>query len=168
MNPFVAMARRVPTLAQRTRRLLVLETFTAYPVVVLGYYALVATGRLPSALWAPIAIVLMTGFIGGLLVINGYARNRANPNDQTLDERQHALAVRAWALSYAVLTWFIVLLALAWAVVVTVNGPVTIGPEFLLPVAIGTGVYLPTLPLAMLAWIEPDVPGDDDRQTADR
>jgi hypothetical protein len=44
---------------------------------------------------------------------------------------------------------------------VTTVGPVTLGPELLLPVAIVVGVYLPVLPSAVLAWIEPDAPPED-------
>lgn len=154
---------RLRTLPRRVRRAIVLESFVAYPVVVLGYYLLVATGRVPNLIWAPIALILMTGFVLGLFVIYGSARNRANPNDPALDERQRDLAVRAWALSYGVVTWVVVAIAAAWVLYVTSVGPMVVGPEFLLPVAIGAGVYLPTLPLSVLAWIEPDAPADEDR-----
>jgi hypothetical protein len=163
MQRTAAWSDRLRTLPRRVRRAIVLESFVAYPIVVLGYYLLVATGRVPDLVWAPIAIVLMTGFVLGLFVIHGFARNRANPNDPSLDERQHDLAVRAWALSYGVVTWVVVVVAVAWALYVTTVGPVIVGPEFLLPVAIAAGVYLPTLPLAVLSWIEPDAPADEDR-----
>jgi len=78
-----------------------------------------------------------------------------------LDERQRDLAVRARALSYGVLFAFIVAIAGAWAVYVTTVGPVVLGAELLLPVAIVVGVYLPVLPSAVLAWIEPDAPPED-------
>jgi hypothetical protein len=155
---------RIRTQPRRVRRRgIVLESFVAYPIVAVGYYLLVATGRVPSLVWAPIALVLMTGFVLGLFVIYGFARNRADPNDPSLDERQCDLAVRAWALSYGVVTWVVVAIAAVWALFVTSVGPMVVGPEFLLPVAIGAGVYLPTLPLAVLAWIEPDAPADEDR-----
>jgi membrane protease YdiL (CAAX protease family) len=154
---------RLRTMSRRTRRLVVLGTFVAYPLVYVGYALLSRSGALPlvSTLWAPIAIVLMFGFAGGAFVIYGITRNRAEPEALELDERQRDLAVRARALSYGVLLAGIVVLAAGWAVYVTSVGPVTLGPELLLPVAIVVGVYLPVLPSAVLAWIEPDVPPED-------
>jgi hypothetical protein len=155
------IAERLRTMDRRTRRLLVLETLISYPLVVIGYSALVATGRVPGALWAPIAIVLMAGFVSGLFVVYAYAGGRADPRNAELDERQRGLAIEAWALSFGALTWFLVIVAVAWAVWVTFVGPVLVGPELLLPVAIGVGVYLPLLPLAALTWIEPDAPAEE-------
>src|SRR5262245_64160671 len=156
-----AIAERLRTMDRRTRRLLVFETLIAYPLVVIGYSSLVATGRIPTALWAPIAIVLMAGFVGGLFAVYAYAGGRADPRNPELDERQRSLAIEAWALSFAALTWFLVIVGVAWALWVTFVGPVLVGPELLLPVAIGVGVYLPLLPLAALTWIEPDAPAED-------
>jgi ABC-type tungstate transport system substrate-binding protein len=148
---------------RRTRRLIVFGTFVAYPLLYVGYALLSRSGALPavSLLWAPVAVLLMFGFAIGLFVIYGVTRNRAEPDDTELDERQRGLAVRARALSYGVLLAFIVAIAAAWAVYVTSVGPVTLGADLLLPVAIVVGVYLPVLPSAVLAWIEPDAPPED-------
>jgi hypothetical protein len=156
------MLERVHTLPRRVRRLIVLESFVAYPVVVIGYATLVAGGLLPGIAWAPIALVGMLGFVGGLFVIYLFARDRANPDEPSLDERQRALAFRAMALSYGLLVAFVVAIAAVYAIYVTTVGPLTLGPELLLPVAIGVGVYLPVLPSAVLAWIEPDGPPEDE------
>jgi ABC-type tungstate transport system substrate-binding protein len=155
--------RRLRSMPRRTRRLIVLGTFVAYPLVYVGYALLSRSGALPpvSLLWTPIAIVLMFGFALGLFAIYGITRNRAEPESIELDERQRDLAVRARAYSYGVLLTFIVAIAGLWAVYVTTIGPVTLGPELLLPVAIVVGVYLPVLPSAVLAWIEPDAPPED-------
>ena len=161
MNSSNGITDRLRTLGRRTRRWLVLETIVAYPLVVVGYASLVATGRMPAGLWAPIAIVLMAGFVSGLVVVYTYAGGRADPRNPELDERQRRLAIEAWALSFAALTWFLVIVAVAWALWVTFVGPVLVGPELLLPVAIGVGVYLPLLPLAALTWIEPDAPAEE-------
>jgi hypothetical protein len=155
---------RLRTMSRRTRRLVVLGTFVAYPLVYVGYALLSRGGTLPavSTLWAPIAVVLMFGFAAGVFVIYATTRNRAEPEAIELDERQRDLAVRARALSYGVLLAGIVAIAAAWAVYVTRVGPVTLGPDLLLPVAIVVGVYLPVLPSAVLAWIEPDAPPEDE------
>lgn len=154
---------RLRTMPRRTRRLVVLATFVAYPLVYVGYALLSRSGTVPavSTLWAPLAILLMFGFAAGVFVIYATTRNRAEPESLDLDERQRDLAVRARALSYGVLLVGIVAIAAVWAVYVTSVGPVTFGPELLLPVAIVVGVYLPVLPAAVLAWIEPDAPPED-------
>ena len=161
MNARHRLAEQLRTMTRRTRRLLVLETLVAYPLVVIGYSTLVATGRIPAALWAPIAIILMAGFVGGLFTIYAYAGGRADPRSPELDERQRSLAIEAWALSFAAVTWFLVIVAVVWALWVSFLGPVLVGPEFLLPVAIGVGVYLPLLPLTALTWIEPEAPAEE-------
>jgi hypothetical protein len=150
-------------LSRRARRLVVLATFLAYPAINVGYAVLFRFGALPtvSQLWAPVAIVLMFGFAAGVAVIYAVTRSRAEPSALELDERQRDLAIRARALSYGLLLTFIVALAGLWAVTVTLAGPVTLGPEWLLTVAIVVGVYLPILPSAVLAWIEPDAPPED-------
>jgi Tfp pilus assembly protein PilZ len=148
---------------RRTRRLIVLGTFVAWPLLNVGYALLYRVGALPlvSLLWAPIAILLLFGFAIGVFVIYAVTRNRAEPEAIELDERQRDLAVRARALSYSVFLVFIVALAGAWAIYVTTVGPLTLGGESLLTVAIVVGVYLPMLPSAVLAWIEPDAPPED-------
>jgi hypothetical protein len=103
----------------------------------------------------------MFGFAAGVFAIYGITRNRAEPEAPELDERQRNLAVQARALSYGLLLAFIVAIAAGWALYVTTVGPVVLGPELLLPVAIVVGVYLPVLPSAVLAWVEPDAPPED-------
>ncbi len=154
---------RLQSMPRRTRRLVVLATFIAWPLLNVGYALVSRAGALPvvSLLWAPVAILLIFGFAIGVFVIYAVTRNRAEPEATELDERQRDLAIRARALSYTVLLVFIVALAGAWAVYVTTIGPVTLGAEWLLTVAIVVGVYLPILPSAVLAWIEPDAPPED-------
>jgi hypothetical protein len=154
---------RLRSMPRRTRRLIVLATFAGYPLLNVGYALLYRAGAVPgvSLLWAPIAILLLFGFAIGVFVIYAVTRNRAEPEAVELDERQRDLAVRARALSYGVLLAFIVGIAGAWAIYVTTVGPVTLGAELLLTVAIVVGVYLPILPSAVLAWIEPDAPPED-------
>ena len=154
---------RLRSMPRRTRRLVVLGTFVAWPLLNVGYALLSNAGTVPvvSELWAPIAILLLFGFAIGVFVIYAVTRNRAEPEAIELDERQRDLAVRARALSYGVLLAFIVGIAGVWAIYVTTVGPVTLGAEWLLTVAIVVGVYLPVLPSAVLAWIEPDAPPED-------
>ena len=154
---------RLRSMPCRSRRLIVLGTFVAWPLLNVGYALLYRAGAVPvvSLLWVPIAILLLFGFAIGVFVIYAVTRNRAEPEAIELDERQRDLAIRARALSYGVLLLFIVALAGAWAIYVTTVGPVVLGAEWLLTVAIVVGVYLPVLPSAVLAWIEPDAPPED-------
>ncbi len=154
---------RLQSMPRRTRRLVVLGTFVAWPLLNVGYALLYRAGALPvlSLLWAPIAILLLFGFAIGIFVIYAVTRNRAEPEAIELDERQRDLAIRARALSYGILLAFIVGITGIWAIYVTTVGPVTIGAEWLLTVAIAVGVYLPILPSAVLAWVEPDAPPEE-------
>ncbi|HLA16697.1 MAG TPA: hypothetical protein VJZ72_07325, partial [Candidatus Limnocylindrales bacterium] len=79
------------------------ETFIAYPMLLIGYTSFVATGIIPTGLWAPVAIALMGLAVIGILVIYVYARDRAQLGAAGLDERQRQLATKAWAVSYGVL-----------------------------------------------------------------
>ena len=141
---------------QPGRRLVIVGAFLGYPLVLIGYAMLVATHRIDSLVWAPIAVLLMllTGF--GLLAIWLSVRDRAAPDSPNLDERERALGTRAHVLSYAVLATFLVAVAGVLATWLTFVGPLTLRMEDVAPWLIALGVYLPVLPSAALLWIEPD------------
>jgi hypothetical protein len=148
-------------LTQRTRSLAVIGTFTGYPLLQLGYWALVAPGEVSSVVWAPFAIVLFTITIVSVFALYAFGWGRMGYPKQHLDERQRVMHDRALVLSYGVVTTAVGLTlgALAgWAM----NEPVVIRMETLVPVLICAGLYLPILPFAALAWIEPDAPADDE------
>ena len=165
INPFVAAYRYLPHASRQARRLLVLATFAGYPLVLIGYGTLVAPGRLSSAIWAPIAIVLMSMTIFGSFAIYGFARDRANLGVESLDERQRQLRDRALIVSYAVLSTIVTGaagIAAAWAVLV---GPITLEFGDMAGWLVAFALFLPILPSAALAWIEPDEPADDSSAT---
>jgi hypothetical protein len=80
---------RLASTPRRIRRLTVIAAFAGYPLVLIGYSTLVEPGRLPTHIWAPIAIVLMGLTIVGCFATYGFTgdrmRGRAN-----LDERERA------------------------------------------------------------------------------
>ena len=69
---------------------------------------------------------------------------------------------RAFIVSYGVLTTVIVAIAGIIAVYASFVGPVVLEMTTFSPWLIAVGVYIPFLPLAALAWLEPDAPADDD------
>lgn len=152
--------RRLPHTPQRIRRLTVLAAFAGYPLVVLGYWILVEPGQLALAIWAPIAVMLMGATIVGLFAIYGFAGDRLRDR-ALLDERERAMSDRAIVLSYGVVTTVLVLALSVLATATTLGGPVLVDMTALTPILIAAGVFVPILPFAALAWIEPDVPDDD-------
>jgi hypothetical protein len=153
--------RRLPMLSQRRRRLAVLAAFGGYPLLILGYETLVAPGRLSTTIWGPIAVVLLSLTIIGAVAVYGYGQGRIG-DSRTLDERQRAMNDRALILSYGVATTVFGLALGGIALVASFQGPVVIEMTALTPYLIAFGLYLPLLPFAALAWIEPDLPSDDD------
>ena len=162
MAPPVAFYRRLSETPQRLRRLTVVGTFAGYPLVLLGYAKLVEPGRVPVALWAPIALVLMAVTVVGCFAVYGFSGDRMRGGAH-LDERERAMNDRAIVLSYSVLTTVIVA-GLAWLVLAAYGQPLVLEMATLTPVLIAAGVFVPLLPFAALSWIEPDAPrSDDDR-----
>ena len=156
----IALYRRLPHTPQRLRRLVVAATFAGYPLVVLGYANLVEPGHVPVAIWAPVALALMATTILGIFAVYGFAGERMRERS-LLDERERAMSDRALVLSYGVVTTALVLALSALATATALGGPVTIDMETLTPILIAAGVFVPVLPFAALAWIEPDAPRDD-------
>lgn len=167
-NPVTLLWRSMPDATRRTRRIWVILAFAGFPLLNLGYATLVATGRLSSTLWAPIAIALFAATLAGVVAIYGYARDRASMSAD-LDERQQRVRDQAWIAAYGVLSTVVVAVVLLLAIVASTSGPVSIGMDVLTPVGIALGLYLPILPSATLAWSEPGEPGpeaDDPRPAA--
>lgn len=146
---------KIRTVRRSIRRLVVLGTFLGYPLTFIGYSALVEHGALSRAVWAPIAVALMSLTIFGSAATYVYSRDRA-AYVAHLDEREAALRDRAWALSDRTLSSFIALGGLCWAVYVVIVGPLTIGADALPQATIGVALYLTILPSSVLAWIEPE------------
>jgi uncharacterized sodium:solute symporter family permease YidK len=156
-----ALYERLPRLRRRDRRIAVIAAFGGFPLLLLGYAALVEPGRLSSLAWTPIALVLLGASIVGAIVVAGYARGRFDDRART-DERQRLMVDRALILSYGVLTTGIILVAGLVALYASFIGPVVLEMDAFSPWLIAIAVYVPFLPLGALAWLEPDAPADDD------
>ncbi len=153
--------RRLPYLTQRARRFAVIAAFGGFPLQLIGYSLLVEPGRLSSVVWAPISIVLFSATVVGMIAIVGYGQGRLDKG-AGLDERERAMIDKALIVSYGVLTTVIVAVAGIVAVYASFVGPITIEMAAFSPWLVAIGVYVPFLPFAALAWIEPDAPGDDE------
>ena len=168
----LAAYRRLPTLSRRSRRLAVVAAFAGYPLLQVGYATLVAQGRLATAAWAPIAVALFGATLAGVFVVYGYSRERMEPawfpffqtaarDRWPLDERQRSMHDRALVVSYRILT-LAVGLTIGAAAGVATNEPIVIDFPALLPFIVVFALYVPFLPFAVLAWIEADLPVDDE------
>jgi hypothetical protein len=171
VSPF-SVYRRLPSLGRDRRRLAVIAAFAGYPLLQVGYAALVATGHLATPIWAPIAFGLFALTLGGVFVVYGYARERMVPawfpffrnatrDRDPLDERQRSMHDRALVVSYRVLT-LAVGLTIGAAAGIASNEPIVIDFPALIPFIVVFALYVPFLPFAALAWIEADPPVDDE------
>jgi hypothetical protein len=161
VSPVVTLFRQIPTSRRRTRRLAVIAAFTGLPLQFLGYQTLVAPGRLSLSIWGPITIVLFGATLIGAFATYAFGQGRMGDRAR-LDERQRAMNDRALVISYGVVTTVVTLILGAVYLVASFVGPITFQMDATaLSIAVAAGLYLPLLPFAALAWIEPDAPADD-------
>jgi hypothetical protein len=156
-----SLYRRMPATRRRTRRFLVIAALVGFPLQQIGYLLLVANGLLPTIVWGPVSIVLFSATIVGVVAIYGFGQGRMDRRER-LDERQRQMVDRALITSYTVLTTVIVAVAGMLAVYLSFVGPLQLDMLGLTPWVIAIGLYVPFLPFAALAWIEPDAPADDE------
>jgi membrane protein YqaA with SNARE-associated domain len=160
-SPVLTLFRQIPTSRRRSRRLAVIAAFTGIPLQFVGYETLVAPGRLSTPIWGPITVALFGASLIGALATYAFGQGRMGDRSK-LDERQRAMNDRALVVSYGVVTTVVTLVLGAIWMVASFVGPITIQMDATsLSVAVAVGLYLPLLPFASLAWIEPDAPADD-------
>jgi hypothetical protein len=161
VSPVVTLFRQIPTSRRRTRRLAVIAAFTGFPLQFLGYQTLVVPGRLSLTIWGPITIVLFGATLLGAFATYAFGQGRMGDRSR-LDERQRAMNDRALVVSYGVVTTVVTLVLGTIYLVASFVGPITFQMDATaLSLAVAAGLYLPLLPFAALAWIEPDAPADD-------
>jgi hypothetical protein len=108
------------------------------------------------------AVVIVILELVGLVTLATYVGHRADPRHSSLDERQRMLAIRAQAISYAVLAIVMAAAVVSLAGWISFVGPFDLDAAIALPLAIMVAVYLPVVPSAVLAWIDPDAPADEE------
>jgi hypothetical protein len=153
--------RRLPTMRQRSRRIAIVAAVTGFPLLLIGYSTLVETGRLSTVIWAPIAIALFSTTLLGVLAVYGYGQGRMDHRER-LDERQRIMIDRALVVGYSVLTTVIVAISGCLAFYLSIVGSLQLDMGVLTPWFVAIGLYVPFLPSAALAWIEPDPPAGDE------
>ncbi len=147
-------------LSKATRRPLVVVAVISYP---LAYAAQALMGSGPNRWPTQLVFVLLTLVsVGALFVLYAFAQNRAQLGMDELDERQRQLRDQAHVQSYRVMTAAVILGVAATQLYLLIHGSVRLGAgaSSFLPVLIGCALYLPSMPYVMLAWLEPDDPGD--------
>ena len=158
--PNQTLGERISNLPRSRRRLAVVAAFLGWPLLIVGYNLLVASGAVPTLAWFPVAIALIVLTFVGVVITYFWARGRVG--DTPLDERQREMVTRANVISYGVLATVIVLISGALVIAASFRGPVVVTMEGLTPFLVALGLYLPMLPAAALAWIEPDLDSDVD------
>ena len=164
--------RNLPFLGRTRRRVAVIAAFAGYPLLQIGYATFVAPGRLATAAWVPMAVALFGVTLAGVFLVYAYARDRMVPgwfpffgtamsDGRPLDERQRSMHDRAIVVSYRILT-LAVGLTIGAAAGVASNEPLVLDFPALIPFIVVFALYVPFLPFAVLAWIEQDLPADED------
>lgn len=146
-------------LPQRTRRVIAVASLAGLPAMY-GWSAFWLTTRVPGIVWGPISFLLILVTVVGAFVLYGFVRDRANYG-ANLDERQRQLRDRAWVMCYEILS--AVVIAAVLVVGVTVLGfgrNVVLDATLVTGIVLCAGVLVPLLPVAALAWLEPDAPAE--------
>lgn len=151
--------RSIDHLSQRTRRAIGVASLLGLPAMYV-WSGLWLKTDVPSILWGPISFALILVTVAGALVLYAFVRDRANRGAR-LDERQRMLRDRAWVLCYEVLSVVVVLgVAFAAVVVLGLGRDITLDGTVVGAMALCVGVLIPLLPVAALAWVEPDALGE--------
>jgi uncharacterized membrane protein len=159
-SPISASQDRLDRISRRTRRVLAVATLVGLPAM-FAWSAFWTTTSVSNLIWGPITFALIGVTLVGSVVLYRFVKHRADMPGASLDERQRQLRDRAWILSYQVLS--AVVIAVVAAVGILVLGfdrPVTLDAGLVNGLVLCVAVLLPVLPVAALAWIEPDPPAD--------
>jgi hypothetical protein len=150
---------RIDHLSQRTRRVIAVASMIGLPGM-FAWSAFWLRTSVPSVIWGPFSFVLILVTAVGAFLLYGFVRDRANFGAD-LDERQRQLRDRAWVMSYEVLAAAVIGGVVVIAVLVLGMGRnVNLDGTIVSAIAICTGVLIPLLPVAALAWVEPDAPAE--------
>jgi len=152
---------RIDRLPQRTRRVLGVFTLLGLPAM-FAWSSFWLTTTVPSIFWGPVSFVLVGVTAVGTLVLYRFVRNRADLPGHGLDERQRRLRDQAWVMSYQVLSLVVIAgLSFVGILVLGFGRELTIDAPIANALVLSVATLVPLLPVAALAWVEPDAPVDD-------
>ena len=158
-RPMTGWRGRIAGLSQRSRRVIGTASIVGLPAMY-GWYWFWHSTSVPSVVWGPVSFALIFVTLGGAFLLYAFVRDRAHTGAD-LDERQRQLRDRAWILCYEFLSAVIVGAILVVGVLVLGFGKVvTLDGAAVSALVLCVGVLLPLLPVAALAWVEPDPPAD--------
>ncbi len=151
----------VDRLSQRSRRPIAAVTLLGLPAMY-AWSSIWRSTSVPVIVWGPVSFLLIGLTIAGGFVLYRFVRHRAELARPDLDERQRQLRDHAYVASYGVLATVVVALVGTVAVIVMVFGhPIVLDGELVSAIGICIGTLIPLLPMAALAWVEPDPLSDD-------
>jgi uncharacterized membrane protein len=159
VRSFATLRHRIEGLSRRSRRMIGVASILALPFMFV-WSALWQTTRVPNYLWGPVTFLFVLTTVCGALVLYWFVRDRANSNAH-LDERQSQLRDQAFVLSYEVLSAVVIVaVVIVGVMVLGMERVVTLDGTVVTAIVICAGVLIPLLPVAALAWVEPDAPGE--------
>ena len=150
---------RLESMPRSPRRVWVLTGLVGYPAAY-GVLAVLKGTALPAGLVLTVFLLTIAATVVALWVSHVYARGRIDGRRVRLDEWDRHLAVRAYALSHRVLAVVLLAAAAAVEIYLTTGNVITVDAADFLPVLMWVILYVPALPVLMLAWIEPELPAD--------
>jgi hypothetical protein len=150
---------RLESMPRSPRRAWVLTGLVGYPAAY-GVLAVLKGTALPAGLVLTVFLLIIAATVVALWVSYVYARGRIDGRRVRLAEWDRHLAVRVYALSNRVLAVVLLAAAAAVEIYLTTGNVITVDAADFLPVLMWVILYVPALPVLMLAWIEPELPAD--------
>jgi uncharacterized membrane protein len=105
-------------------------------------------------------LLMIAATVTALGVSYVYARGRFDGRGVRLDERERHLSMRAYALSHRALALALLAAMAAVDMYLTNGNMMIVDAANFLPMMLWMILYVPALPVLMLAWIEPGLPAD--------
>jgi hypothetical protein len=144
----------------RVRRAIVLVAMVGYPAFVAAWVGLPLLGVTGIA-WGIAVGVLGLGVLLAALALYQFRRAMAQAPDTQLDERQVRVRDRAYLDAYRVYATVVMLVLLIGAILADgLDQPVALTFDLVQPLIWGAILYGMILPSAVVAWQEPDLPGE--------
>jgi hypothetical protein len=143
------------------RRVLVVGVLAGYPLFVAAWVGLPELG-VTGLVWTIVVAGLGLGVMLGALGLYQFQASMAHVPDAQLDERQIGIRDRAYLVSYRILATLMLLGIFAFSIAPDVlDRPLAVTFETMQPLMWGALLYSLILPSAVIAWQEPDLPGEE-------